>query len=87
ELPNHPYIHFWHQLDQVLAGVPELGQELLGEQAWEDLFDSGLLDENENIIITVDDEYRLYCHPEVTDQVGGARPANNMTDIGAIEIP
>jgi len=88
ELPNHPYIHFWHHLDVALiAEGIGLGPEVLGDVEWAALFDDGPLTENPDI--TMD----LWTRPTSgfsllpVDQVDTARPANTLGDIGAIEIP
>ena len=88
ELPNYPYIEFWHRLDEALYAedVPELGQELLGDDAWATLFSSGPLSENPDIVMSVFGN-GLTVRIEKVDQLGAARPANALGDIGALEIP
>jgi hypothetical protein len=89
ELANYPYIEFWHRLDEALSAedVPELGTELLGGDAWAALFSTGTLSENRDITIWVYGDTSLVVRIEEMDQLGSARPANAMGDIGAIEIP
>ena len=93
-LENYPYIEFWHQLDTALEAenIPGMGPELLGDDAWGALFDDAwgalfdgrVLAENSGIrffIWTVSYDAQLTA----LDQVGTARPANSLGDIGAIE--
>jgi hypothetical protein len=87
ELPNHPYIHFWHHLDvALLAEGIGLGPEVLGDAEWDVLFDDGDIPLTD---ITMD----VWTFPTSgfallpVDQVGTERPANTLGDIGAIEIP
>ncbi len=89
ELENHPYIEFWHRLDNALAvaGVPGMGQQMLGDEAWRTLFTSGSLAENPGIRITVSTQPRLSVQRMSVDQLGVARPASGPGDIGAIEAP
>jgi len=87
ELPNYPYIHFWHRLDSALLaeGIPGMGPEALGDDDWAALFASGPLAENPGI--TMDVWIRptpRFAMLEV-DQVGTERPANALGDIGACE--
>ncbi len=88
ELPNHPYIEFWHRLDDALYAedVSGLGQELLGDDAWVALFSSGRLSENPDIFMWVSGDTGLTVRVERVDQLGVARPANALGDIGALEI-
>jgi hypothetical protein len=87
ELPNYPYIHFWHRLDAALLArdIPDLGPEVLGDDEWSALFVSGPLAENP--YITMD----LWTRPTFgfamlrVDQLGTARPEHTLGDIGAIE--
>jgi hypothetical protein len=87
ELSNHPYIHFWHRLDVALlaAGVPGIGPEVLGDDEWMTLFTPGPLPENPYLRIFM----REYAVPGLAalavDQLGTARPENELCDIGAIE--
>ncbi len=87
-LENHPYIHFWHQLDTALLdeSIPSIGPELINYDAWATLFDSGALDENDDIVIFFDTDQET-VFPQNKDQLGTSRPANAAGDIGAIEIP
>jgi len=89
EVPNFPYIEFWHQLDDALRAqnIPGMGIELLGDEAWSALFASGPLSENSDISMTVTTEDRAAPALLVEDQRGVARPANGLGDIGAIEAP
>ena len=43
ELVNYPWIDFWHHLDAALAAaaIPGMGAELLGDDAWNELFTAG----------------------------------------------
>ncbi|MBU0675763.1 MAG: hypothetical protein KJ950_14070 [Proteobacteria bacterium] len=88
ELANYPYIEFWHQLDRALAAanIPGMGSELLDDAAWAKLFVTGALPENPEIMMTVTTSPRFVV-PQVADQLGSVRPANTLSDIGAIEIP
>jgi hypothetical protein len=87
EVPNYPYIEFWHRLDESLAaqGIPGMGVELLGDEAWSALFSSGRLTENPAIDMTVTTESRPAAGALAEDQRGVARPVNGLGDIGAIE--
>ena len=89
-LYNYPYIEFWHRLDEALSAedIPGMGPELLGDQAWESLFPIGIYGLVENPSITMRvwaDSNTSIMEPD--DQLGNARPANTLGDIGAIEIP
>lgn len=87
ELPNYPYIHFWHRLDLALLaeGIPGMGPEMLGDDDWATLFTSGPLAENPDITVLV------WKHPTTEfamleiDQLGTERPVNTLGDIGACE--
>jgi hypothetical protein len=87
ELPNYPYIEFWHRLDSALQAraIPGMGPEVLGDAAWRSLFTNGYLTENPNIRISVQTSSRLTVQRVSVDQLGVARPANAPGDIGAIE--
>jgi len=87
ELPNYPYIHFWHRLDDALRAesISGMGPELLGDDAWEALFSSGPLDENVEIIMAVTSTTLFKALIQDVDQLGTQRPANTYGDIGAIE--
>ncbi|MFC1877623.1 hypothetical protein ACFL2E_10200 [Thermodesulfobacteriota bacterium] len=88
ELPNYPYIHFWHRLDTALAAedIPGMGAEILGDDAWAGLFSPGALVENPDITMTVTSRI-LAVLLETVDQQGLDRPAGVLGDIGAIELP
>ena len=64
-----------------------MGQELLGDDAWAALFSSGRLSENQDILMSVFGSSGLAVRIEAVDQLGAARPANALGDIGALEIP
>lgn len=87
-LSNYPYMHFWHRLDVALLAenIPGMGPEVLGDDEWTALFASGPLAENPYLIMFVG-EYSVpgFAALEV-DQLGNARPANTLCDIGAIEL-
>jgi hypothetical protein len=90
ELPNYPYIEFWHRLDAELRGrnIPDMGPELLGDAEWLALFSEGTgpLAENPGITMSVltQDLYNDVVL-EAFDQLGRARPADANGDIGAYE--
>ena len=88
KLPNYPYIEFWHRLDDALYAddLPELGPELLADDAWTALFSSGPLDENPDIAMSMTGN-RIAVRIEGVDQLGTARPPNALGDIGALEAP
>lgn len=88
ELPNYPYIEFWHRLDAALAALPVagMGPELLGDSAWRALFTSGMLAEDPSIRISVSTRSRLNVQRLPTDQLGTARPSAAHADIGAVEL-
>jgi hypothetical protein len=85
---NYPYIEFWHRLDLALQNenIPGMGPELLGDDAWLALFDSGPLDENTSITFILTTE-NYSADPATVDQNGTARPLNSLSNIGAIESP
>ncbi|MEZ4352508.1 MAG: hypothetical protein R3F16_02430 [Myxococcota bacterium] len=89
ELPNHPWIHFWHRLDDALLaeGLPALGPEVLGDVAWETLFAPGRLAENPDITLSLARIPAFRVRLELQDQQGVARPAGTLGDVGAIERP
>lgn len=89
ELANHPYIHFWHQLDGALMAhdLPGMGPELLGDSDWASLFAPGPLDENPGITMMMEVRPGGGATPSTIDQVGTARPTGAAVDIGAIEKP
>jgi len=87
ELSNYPYIEFWHHLDNALrSDVDGIGTELVGDEAWSDLFSSGPLMENPDITMSAWTSPRLIEMLDV-DQLGTGRPADSLGDIGAVEIP
>lgn len=88
ELPNYPYIHFWHRLDEALLaeGIPAMGPETLGDAAWEALFSSGPLVENPDISMSIWRGGSLGVRLEPEDQLGQSRPASGLGDVGAIEL-
>jgi hypothetical protein len=90
---NHAYIEFWHHLDLALAGeiaevnvdqITNLGPALLNDDVWTLLF--GLGNSNFNAITVRLTETTLGVSPMDTDQRGIARPADLLSDIGAVEI-
>jgi hypothetical protein len=89
ELPNHPYIHFWHRLDEAMhaEGIPGMGSETLGDAAWQTLFSSGPLAENPAIQMSIWTRQAYAVRLEEEDQLAAARPVNGMGDVGAIESP
>lgn len=89
QLSNHPYIHFWHRLDAALLaqGIPGMGPEVLGDDAWTALFDSGPLAENSYITMFFGVNQTSGFPALEVDQVGTGRPANGLCDVGAIELP
>jgi hypothetical protein len=89
ELPNYPYIEFWHHLDVALRAesIPGMGPELLGDDAWKALFSSGPLVENEAIIMKVTTDSPFTVFMQEVDQIGTERPVDTLGDIGAIEMP
>ena len=88
ELENYPFIEFWHQLDDALLDeeIPGMGPEVLGDDAWAALFSSGELVENRDITMNMNENYRLTVRVLEVDQLGAERPADALSDIGAIEI-
>ncbi len=89
-LSNHPYIHFWHRLDRALldASIPDLGSEVLGDADWAALFPAGPLGEGENprIVMAMESVAAAGFPIAELDQLGHARPANELGDIGAVEV-
>ncbi len=88
ELSNYPYIHFWHRLDTALAAenIAGMGDEILGDDAWADLFLPGALAENNNIIMAISTTPRINVQLQALDQLGVERPAGTFGDIGAVEM-
>jgi hypothetical protein len=88
ESSNQPHIEFWHRVDsELLAAVPGLVPQGLGDEAWRTLFTSGSLAENAFITIAVDTRARLTVQRASVDQLGVTRAASVPSDIGAIERP
>jgi hypothetical protein len=86
EVPNHAYIEFWHRLDGWLAtAMPDMAPELLGDAAWDELFDAGRLAENEDIKLRMGSTVHT-TEPGEVDQVGTVRPVHGMGDVGAVEL-
>ena len=64
-----------------------MGPEVLGDDAWSALFDSGPLAEDPAITMALwAQEKQAFPMLEV-DQRGAARPTDGPADIGAIEVP
>ena len=87
KLYNYPYIEFWHRLDVALGAedIAGMGPELLGDDAWMALFESGTLAENSNIEVLV--YSAVYsASPTTLDQTLAVRPVNGVGDIGAVEF-
>ncbi|NLD37455.1 MAG: hypothetical protein GX654_11355 [Desulfatiglans sp.] len=89
ELYNYPYIEFWHQLDNALVAenLPEIGQAVISDEVWNNLFSPGPLSENTNIRMIRIPATLFTVASEIRDQLYNNRPANSLGDIGAIEIP
>jgi hypothetical protein len=89
ELYNYPYIEFWHRLEAALHGAPiaDMGPEGLGDAAWDALFSSGPLAENAGITMTLVRQQQLSTELAPVDQLGAARPAAVLGDVGAIDAP
>jgi hypothetical protein len=89
QLYNYPYIEFWHRLDELLLAEPtlEIGPETLGDALWETLFSTGPLVENPGIYVRMERRTQFNALLEEEDQLGAARPANSLGDVGAIEVP
>jgi hypothetical protein len=88
ELPNYPYIEFWHRLDNALLAenIPGMGPELMGDEVWATLFSSGPLAENNDITMTLFSVDQFEALLQDIDQLGNLRPANVFGDIGAVEV-
>lgn len=86
QLANYPYIEFWHQLDTALKAenIHGMGPELLGDDAWRELFDDSKIIEEQGIKIDI---WTVSYNAQLAalDQTGAARPADSLGDIGAIE--
>jgi len=87
ELYNHPYIEFWHRLDAALAqaAIGGMGRELLGDDAWQLLFTTGVAPENPSLRTIVWTSRDLNVTRLSVDQLGNARNPQAPADIGAIE--
>jgi hypothetical protein len=87
ELVNYPYIEFWHRLDNALIAenIPELGQALINDDAWQTLFSSGPLTEDPDIEMSMVTRSTT-MNKQGIDQLGNLRYANVPGDIGAVEI-
>ena len=87
EVPNWPYIEFWHQLDIALLAedIPGMGPEALADEVWDRLFSSGPLLENPGIVMSMQRRQAYEVRLETTDQTGASRPVNGLGDVGAIE--
>ncbi len=88
ELYNYPYIEFWHRLDNALTaqGLPVIGQAVISDEVWNDLFSPGPLAENRDITMIAIPATLFTVIGETRDQLNNNRPANSLGDIGAIEI-
>ena len=88
ELYNHPYIEFWHRLDAALvqAALPGMGPEVLGDEAWRSLFETGVLAEDPALRAYVWTERSPTVSRLQTDQLGATRAVQYPADIGAVEI-
>jgi hypothetical protein len=85
EPENYPLILFWHQFDVAIAeAVPTLGDELIGDAQWDDLFDDETLEENSSIDFSIRSLSRSSSLLDL-DQIETPRPENDLGDIGAIE--
>jgi hypothetical protein len=85
EPENYPLILFWHRFDSAIKdAVQDLGDELIGDTEWDDLFDDGLLTENTAIDFSIRSIPYSISLLDV-DQIGTPRPANGLGDIGALE--
>lgn len=87
ELWNHPYIHFWHRLDAALlaSDIPRMGPEVLGDDEWMALFTLGPLPEAPHLSMFMSEYAVPGFSALAVDQLGNARPDNELCDIGAIE--
>jgi hypothetical protein len=90
---NFAYIEFWRRLDWALANeVPgvnvdqmsNLGPALMNDDVWVALFGLGT-SQFAGISVSLN-ESTLVIDPLDTDQLGNARPADLLGDIGAVEI-
>jgi len=90
---NHAYIEFWHHLDAALANdiagvnvdqLASLGSALINDDVWTTLFGLGTSQYN-GITVSLT-ESTIGVSPLNTDQLGNARPADLLGDIGAVEL-
>jgi hypothetical protein len=90
---NHAYIAFWHDLDRALRNeitgvavdqIGNLGPALINDDVWTTMFGLGQSAHNGITINLI--ESAVGVDPPGTDQLGNARPADLLGDIGAIEI-
>ncbi len=90
---NHAYIHFWHHLDSALANdiaginvdqITGMSPALINDDVWVSLF--GLGSSFFNGITVNLTESTVGITPFANDQLGNSRPADLLSDIGAIEI-
>jgi hypothetical protein len=63
-----------------------MGPEVLGDDAWDQLFATGPLVENPDINMSMERRSRFQVLLETADQFGVPRPANSLGDVGAVEI-
>jgi len=88
EVPNYPYIEFWHRLDAALAArdIPGMGGEILGDGAWGALFTSGPLAEHGGVTMSTWTQSRWVTPSSSVDQVGTERPRHGPSDVGSVEV-
>ena len=90
---NFAYIEFWHRLDRALAGdiadvnvdqISDLGPATLNDQVWTELVgpSGGSFD---GITVRLTERFSNVIMLG-GDQLGNTRPANALSDIGAIEV-
>jgi hypothetical protein len=90
---NFAYIEFWHRLDRALAGdiadvnvdqISYLGPATLNDQVWTELVgpSGGSFD---GITVRLTERFSNVIMLG-GDQLGNTRPANALSDIGAIEV-
>jgi hypothetical protein len=90
---NYAYIEFWHHLDRALANeiaavnvdqMGDMGPALVNDQVWTTLFELGNNPYNGISVRLTQNTLRV--DSLATDQLGAARPADPLGDIGAIEV-
>ncbi|MFP4444978.1 MAG: hypothetical protein ACLFPD_01865 [Desulfosudaceae bacterium] len=88
EPENFPLILFWHAFDDALSGqVPDLGDQLIGDNQWLTLFPAGgPLVENTGIDFEIHESAGGFYLLDIVDQKQTPRAVNGFGDIGAIEI-